>query len=248
MRQAFRPLVASLALLLGACGPKDSSPIKTTSGGETEVSPASDSVESRGHSLVRVVNAGSADKTITVQVGDRTLFKDLAVGTVSDYAEVETNLAQFSVLAAGSTGGTMVAQADRILIDGNRYTVFVISKDVSAQELRVVRDDIIPDSGKARIRLVHAAPGGPSFDVKPVGSDDKLFSGVDYLGEAGPNDVAPTSSMVLELRAAGESRVLLKVPAIELRRGTTTTVVVTGTNKLGSFRFTDALMKQTPAP
>lgn len=248
MRHALRPLLATLALVLGACGPKDSSPIKTTSTGDTELSPAADAAEARGHSLVRVVNAGSAGKTVTVQVGDRVLFKDIAVGTVSNYAEVETNLAQFSVLAAGTPGGTMVAQADRVLIDGNRYTVFVVSKDVSQQTLRVVRDDIIPDSGKARIRLVHAAPGGPSFDMKAVGADEKLFSGVDFLGEAGPNDVAPTPSMVFELRAAGESRVLMKLPAVELRRGTTTTIVVTGSSALSSFRFTDALMAQAPKP
>ncbi len=249
MRHVFRPIMASLTLVLAACGAGiDSSPIKTTSTGETQVSPATDSVESRGHSLVRVVNAVSTDKSVTVQLGDRTLFADVRAGVVTDYAEVETNLAQFSVLAAGSTGGTMLVQADRLLIDGNRYSIFVISKDVSQQALRVVRDDVIPDSGKARLRLVHAAPGGPEFDVQPTGSTEKIFSGVDFLAEAGPADLAPVASLALELRAAGEPRLLMKMPVVELRRGTTTTVVVTGSSKLASFQFTDALMKQTPKP
>lgn len=249
MRHAVRPLLSSLTLVLAACGAgTDSSPIKTTSSGATQVSPATDSVASRGHSLVRVVNAVSTDKSVNVQLGDRTLFAEVRAGGVTDYAEVETNIAQFSVLAAGSTGGTMLAQTDRILLDGNRYTVFVISHDVSKQSLRVVRDDVIPDSGKARLRLVHAAPGGPEFDVQPTGSTDKIFSGVDFLAEAGPADLAPVVSLALELRAAGESRVLMTLPAVELRRGTTTTVVVTGSAKLGSFKFTDALMKATPKP
>jgi hypothetical protein len=249
MRPVFRPLLASLTLVLAACGGgTDSSPIKTTSSGQTQVSPAADSVASRGHSLVRVVNAVSTDKSVNVQLGDRTLFAEVRAGGVTDYAEVETNLAQFSVLAAGSTGGTMLAQTDRILLDGNRYTIFVISQDVSQQALRVVRDDVIPDSGKARLRLIHAAPGGPEFDVQPTGSTEKIFSGVDFLGEAGPADLSPVASLALELRAAGEPRLLMKMPAVELRRGTTTTVVVTGSSKLGSFKFTDAMMKQTPAP
>lgn len=248
MRHALRPILASLSLVLAACGGTDSSPIKTTSAGDSEVSPASDSAESRGHSLVRVVNAVSSGKSVTVQLGDRTLFTEVKAGEVSDYSEVETNLAQFSVLAAGTTGGTMLSQTDRILLDGNRYTVFVMTQDVSQQSLRVVRDDVIPDSGMARIRVIHAAPGGPEFDIRAAGAEDALFKGVKFQAEAGPADVTPVASMTLELRAAGEPRVLLKLPAVELRRGTTTTIVVTGTSKLGSFKFTDAMMKQTPAP
>lgn len=248
LRHAVRPALASFALFLAACGAMDSSPIKTTSAGDTEVSPAADSVASRGHSLVRVVNAVSTGKNVTVQVGDRTLFRELAAGAVTDYAEVETNLGQFSVLSEGVTGGTMLSQADRILIDGNRYTVFVISEDISKQALRVVRDDIIPDSGKARIRLVHAAPGGPELDVQAVGASDKLFSGVNFLSEAGPADVNPNPALVLELRAASEPRVLMKLTPVELRRGTSTTIVVLGQTKLSSFQFTDAMMKQTPKP
>ena len=248
MRHVIRPLLATLALTLAACGGRDSSPIKTTSAGGAEVSPAADSVGSRGHSLVRVVNATSGGKTITVQLGDRTLFNELAAGTVSDYSEVATNLAMFSVLSAAAPGATMLSQADRILVDGNRYTVFVITKDVAQQELRVVRDDVIPDSGKARIRLIHAAPGGPEFDVQSPGTVDRLFRGVKFLAEAGPTDLNPAASIALELRAAGESRILLKLPSVELRRSTTTTFVVTGTDKLVGFYFVDAMMKATPKP
>lgn len=249
MRRAVNPTLVALALFLAACsGAKDSSPIRTTSGGDTEFSPAADSAASRGHSLVRVVNAVSTGKNVSVQVGDRTLFRELAAGAVTDYAEVETNLGQFSVLSEGSTGGTMLSQADRILMDGNRYTVFVISQNVAQQALRVVRDDIIPDSGKARIRLIHAAPGGPEFDVQALGASDRLFSGVDFLGEAGPKDVTPAPALVLELRAASETRVLMKLPAVELRRGTATTIVVLGQTALRSFQYTDAMLKQTPKP
>jgi hypothetical protein len=169
-------------------------------------------------------------------------------GTVTDYSEVETNLAQFSVFAGGAPTGVMLAQADRILLDGNRYTIFVISQDVSQQALRIVRDDVIPDSGMARIRLIHAAPGGPDLDVRPVGTTDRLFIGVDFLGEAGPKDLTPAPSLALELRAASAEALLMKLPPVELRRGTATTIVVTGSTKLASFHFTDALMKETPKP
>lgn len=249
MRHLVRPLLASLALAVAACGgATDSSPIRTTSAGETEVSPAADSVSSRGHSLVRVVNATSAGRPITVQLGDRTLFREIAAGVVTDYSEVETNIAQFSVLSGGAPSGTMLAQADRILLDGNRYTVFVISQDVSQQALRVIRDDVIPDSGMARLRFIHAAPGGPELDVVMPRSAEPIFSGVDFLADAGPIDLSPTGTLALEVRAAGRAPVLLKLPPVELRRGTTTTVVVTGTATLATFRFTDAMMARTPKP
>ncbi len=240
-------LLAAPVTFLAACGEKDSSPIKTYSAGTTQVSPAADSAASRGHSLVRVVNAASDGKAVSVQLGATSRFSDIASGAITDYREVEANLAQFSVISAGVADGTMLSQEDQLLMDGNRYTVFVISQDISKNVLRVVRDDVIPALGMARVRVIHAAPGGPEFDMRATGDPTKLFSGVNFKSEAGFVDVLP-KSMALELRAAGEDRVLLKIPAMLLRLGTATTIVVTGSAKLAYFTFTDALMKETPKP
>lgn len=245
-RSLQRILSAATLVVAGACQ-KDSSPIKTTSAGETNVSPPSDSTAARGHSLVRVVNAVTAGGDISVLISDQPLFRDVKPGSVTDYREITNNLADFSVRAAGTADGFMIAEKERLLRNGSRYTVFLIAENLSKSTLRVVHDDVIPDSGKARIRVVHAAPGGPSLDVNIVGATDKLFSGVDFASAAGFKDLAP-GTVTLELRAKDSPKSLIRLPAMDLERGTATTVVIIGASKLGFFKFTDALMAKTPKP
>lgn len=238
--------VATTVVVAGACQ-KDSSPIKTTSAGETNVSPPSDSTAARGHSLVRVVNAVTAGGDVSVLISDQPLFRDVKPGSVTDYREITNSLADFSVRAAGTADGFMIAEKERLLRNGSRYTVFLIAENLAKSTLRVVHDDVIPDSGKARLRVVHAAPGGPALDVSIVGATDKLFSGVNFASAAGFKDLAP-GTVTLELRAKDSPKSLFRLPAMELERGTATTIVITGASKLGFFTFTDALMSKTPKP
>lgn len=243
MRRASQSLhVLGLLAVVAACQ-KDASPIRTTSQSGTQDSPAAQAVDNRGHSLVRVVNAASDGKTVDVELGSRTFFPGIASGGVTDYQEVDDHLARFSVVATAAKAGTVALRVDEMLSDGLRYTAFVITEDVSKRGLRVVQDDVIPDSGKARLRVIHAAPGGPEFDVRSVTSADKLFAGVNFSTEAGYLDLEP-ALMAFELRAAGKEPVLLRIPTMQLRPGTATTIVITGAGKLGYFVFTDAMLKQ----
>jgi len=243
MNRSFQLLLAAAVVVTGACQ-KDSSPIKTTSSGEPNVSSPSDSMAARGHSLVRIVNAVSGGD-VSVQIGQLPLFNDVKPGSVTDYREIANNLADFTAHAAGSPENVVIAEQERLLRDGNRYTVFLIPEDVSKRSLRVVRDDVIPDSGKARLRVMHAAPGAPEFDISVVGATEALFSGLNFSKAADYKDLAP-AVVTLEFRAKGAPKVLLTVPRLDLKRGTSTTIVVTGAGKLAYFTFTDALMAPTP--
>jgi len=245
MKKALGFLVAAAVVLVAGACDKDSMPIKTTSSGEANVSPAADSVDARGHSMVRVVNAVQGGKDVTVQMGEITLFGDVKPGSVTDYREVTNNLATFSVRDSSAGDGRMVEKNDQVLIDGNRYTIFLVAEDVSKSVLRIVQDDVIPDSGKARIRIIHAAPGAPDLVVSVVGAKEALFSGVGFKSEAGFKDVDP-AKVTLELRGDDQARVLLRIPNVDLRRGTSTTIVITGSDKLYSFKFADALLAPTP--
>ena len=169
----------------------------------------------------------------------------MKLASVTDYREVEANLARFSARAPGTGDTAALAQNDQILMDGNRYSVFLIAEDLSRNTLRIVKDEIIPDSGMTRIRVVHAAPGGPELDISVANAKDKLFSGVNFKSEAGYKDIEP-SKVVLEVRAKDETKVLLRLPALELKRGTATTVVITGASKLNYFTFTDAMIPPAP--
>lgn len=243
MTRSIQPVLLLGVLVLATACQKDSTPIRTTSAAGAQVSPAAEAADARGHSLVRVVNATSDGKSVSVGLGDMQQFADVKTGIVTDYREVDDRMTQFSVSATTPGSGAIPVTKAAMLLDGMRYTAFVITQDVSTRAVRVVRDDVIPDSGKARLRVVHAAPGGPEFDVRAAGNTDKLFAGVNFTSEAGYTDLAPTT-MSVEIRAAGEDRVLLRIPSMQLRRGTSTTIVVTGSGKLSFFVFNDAMMKQ----
>ncbi|MBK8057199.1 MAG: DUF4397 domain-containing protein [Gemmatimonadetes bacterium] len=247
MTRSLQLACATAAVGLMAACDKDSSPIKTTSSGETNLSPPADSIAARGLSMVRVVNAVDGGTDVTVALGDSTLFAGVKPASVTDYREVSANLASFSVRAPGGLAGTSLAKNDELLMDGNRYTIVLIAEDMATTTLRVLKDEVIPDSGKARLRVIHAAPGAPSLDVRVVGQKENLFSDVSFKSEAGYNDVLPPRSR-LELRAKNEPTVLLRIRGLELKRGTSTTIVVTGGTTLKSFRFTDALQAPTPTP
>lgn len=247
MTRSLQFVCAAAALVMVAACDKDSSPIKTTSTGETNVSPPADSIASRGLSMVRVVNAVDGGNDVTVALGDSTLFAGVKPASVTDYREISANLASFTVRAPGALSGTSVAKNDEVLMDGNRYTVILIAEDMATTTLRVLKDDVIPDSGKARLRVLHAAPGAPSLDVRVAGEKENLFSGVSFKSEAGYTDVTP-ARVALELRAKDEPKVLLRIAGLDLKRGTSTTIVVTGGATLKSFKFTDALMASTPKP
>ncbi len=250
MRRALRTLQiagATVAIVLATACDKDSTPVKTTSTGETNVSPPADSAASRGRSLVRVVNAVDGGQDVTVALGDSTLFADVKVASVTDYREIDANLARFSVRGPGLPNGASVAKNDELLMDGNRYTIILIAEDMATNTLRVLKDDVTADSGKARIRVLHAAPGAPALDVKVAGAGENLFSDVSFKGEAGYSDLTP-AKVTLELRATGEQEVLLRIPGVDLKGGTATTIVVTGSKTLRSFRFVDTPMAPTPKP
>lgn len=234
-------LAATLFVVATACDKKSDVAIKTTSTGETNMSAPADSAAARGHSMVRVVNAIVGGNNITLKLGDATLFDSVKPSSVTDYREVSATMAKFSAMTSAPTNTTMSAEGDKVLMDGNRYTVVYIAQDVSKNVMRILKDDVIPDSGKARVRVIHAAPGGPELDVIAAGSKDKLFSGVDFKSEAGYADVNP-GTMTLEVRAKDSPKLLLSIPKLALKAGTATTIVITGAAKLASFMFTDAMM------
>ncbi|MBL0170186.1 MAG: DUF4397 domain-containing protein [Gemmatimonadaceae bacterium] len=89
--------------------------------------------------MVRIVNVGNSGKDVMLQLGDQTLFDNVKASSVTDYREVAANLAKFSARAPGSSDTAALAQNDQILMDGNRYTVFLIAEDLSRNTLRIAR-------------------------------------------------------------------------------------------------------------
>lgn len=233
-------LAVAVAVTMLACK-KDDATIETTSQGETNLSASADSAAARGNAMVRMVNVADGTRMASLQIDGTTLFDSVKAESVTDFREVSQTRGHFTVRMAGSTDTTTLATDDKTLMDGSRYSVVLISENMATRKLRILQDEVIPDSGMARIRIIHAASGGPAVDVRVANSTENLFSGVTFDSEAGYKDLAPTT-VTLEVRAKDSPKVLLSVPPMTLTRGTATTVVIHGATKLTAFVFTDAMM------
>ncbi len=124
--------------------------------------------------------------------------------------------------------------------------IFSAYKETGAKHaLRILKDDVIPDSGKAKIRVVSAASGAPSIAVSIAGSTKLLFNGIAFRSDAGFTDVK-LGTVALDVRGKNNAKVLLGIPKLALKRGTATTIVIEGTGLLSFFSFTDTPLAATP--
>ncbi|MGE5688090.1 MAG: DUF4397 domain-containing protein, partial [Gemmatimonadota bacterium] len=189
--------------LTAACmsGTKTDQPVVTTTDqGRTTSSPAGTETATRGKSLVRLVNALPAKRSIDVSSNDRTVFSSVAYRTVTPYTEIGDNRVTFRLRAAGTDS----AQADNheTLADGDRYTIVALPDEHGGVQLRIVGDKVVPDSGKARIRVINTVPGSNGVDIAVQGTKDPLFRGADYAAGADYKDIDPTTATI-EIRRNG---------------------------------------------
>jgi hypothetical protein len=234
-------LAATTLATLVSCRGSDAA-IETSSDGETNRSVSTNAAETRGNAMVRIVYVADGVRLASVRLDGQTLFDSVRAESVTDYREVpRTPRARFSVRLTGAADTTALATVDPVLMDGTRYSMLLFSENMSSRRLRLLKDEVIPDSGKARIRVVHAAAGGPPIDVRPVGRVDNLFTDLAFDGDAGVADVDP-GTVTLEVRATGKPAVLLRLPTMTLDRRSTTTVVVHGAATLRAYVFVDAMM------
>jgi hypothetical protein len=234
-------LVAT-GLLLGAMGcggSKTDRPVVTTKDGVESSSPAGTDAANRGKSLVRLVNALPSPKQFDVSGDDRTLFTAVEYKTVTDYEEIGGNLVTFRLRLAGAD--SVLADNSETLLDGNRYTIVALPNEHGGVALRVVRDEVVPDSGKARLRVINAAPDIDDVDIAVQGQKDPLFTDVGYATEAGYKDIGPMTATI-DIRRDTKSTHPVQVKNMRFEAGRAYTIVLTE-SKPGSIEtiaFEDA--------
>lgn len=234
-----RFLGAALVALAACKGAQTKTPVVTTTDNGQSVSPSGDAADRRGTSLARFVNAVPGSSKMTVKADSTALFGDVAYKTVTSYQEVQDNLERFTV-QGGNAERAELAGNSEMLADGHRYTIVALRDEQGGAKLRILRDELVPDAGKARIRVIQGAPGLPEVDVAVQGQKDPIFEGVNYASEAGFKDVTPGRT-VLEVREEDKSAALKRLPAMSLEVGKSYTIVLTGTaGRLEAITFEDA--------
>lgn len=230
----------ALLLALACTGTKTEEPVVSTAGGKTEVSEAGTSVARRGKSLVRLVNAMPGDRTIDLSGDDRTVFFDVGYKTVTPYTEIGDNVVQFRL----RPGGTDSVWADNTetLINGNRYTIVVLPTKEGGARIVVLTDEVVTDTGKARLRVVNAAAPDGDLDVGIEGRTEPVFDDLAYGAAAGFKNVDPAGAVIV-VRQNQPPMTALKMPRLRLEAGKSYTIVVLGdrAGALQAITVTDAL-------
>ncbi len=228
-----------VSLFASACSGKSESAIESKTADSTTTSPSAASADRQGTSMVRFVNAMPGSAPLDMMGDSTSLFSNVAFGDVSQFKEVRDNLVKFTVHAGSSTAA--LATNNETLADGNHYTIVAMSDREGGVSMRVIRDDLVPEGGKARVRVIHAAPGLDDVSLTLTGQRDALFNDVDYGSEAGFKDVAPVTTGFTVRKAEG-NRSLLTQKSMAMNAGTAYTFVLAAkpNGSLTTIAFSDS--------
>lgn len=237
--------VAMVAALAAACTDKktDSAVVTTTAEGGVAASVSGDSAAKRGKSLVRLVNAISDKRSVAVTGDERNVFENAGYKAVTTYAGVTDNMVNFKLRTVGTD--SVQAENQEMLTDGYRYTIVAMADENGHPKMRIFRDEVVPDQGKARVRVINAVPGLNDVAVAMQGSKDALFGDVDFGAEAGYKDIDPTTGSV-EVRTDPKGNRPIVIKNMKFEAGKAYTIVLTGKRGglIEAVTFDDAVTAQ----
>lgn len=231
---------------LVACGTKgENNAVETTTSDSAVggVSPSAATADARGTSMVRFVNAMPGASPLSVSSDSVAVFSSVKFGDVTPYQELRENIKTFSLGTPGAMTG--MASNTETMRDGGRYTIFALSDRDGGASLKITRDELSPEPGKARIRVVHAAPGLDDVDVMMNGQTEPLFDDIDYGSEAGFKDVAPASTGFV-IRHANRNQAVANIKSMTLKAGSAYTIVLVARKggKVEAVSFADEMVGQ----
>jgi hypothetical protein len=181
-----------------------------------------------GQAQVRVAHLAPDAPNVDVYVNGDPVLTDVAYTTVSGYLSLPAGTQQVTVYTTGETTSPVIDTPVK-LEAGGAYTVaavgLVADESLTAQ---VYQDDLrSPDSGNAKVRVVHASPDAGPVDVVPRGGQ-ALVSGLTFPDASAYAEV-PAGTYTLDVNAAGTKKTALTVPDATLASGGVYSAFAVGT-------------------
>jgi hypothetical protein len=213
-------VAVALPFIVGGCSDDDK---KITSPGEPTT-----------YSYVRVAHLSPDAPAVDVWVDGAVALQDVAFGGFSSYLKLSAGNHRIQVSPANQTS-PIVIDAEVTLITGNYYTVAATGR-LAGIAPTVLVDSVSRETGKARIRFVHAGPDAPSVDIT-LADGTVLFPDVQFR-EAGTYLAVPGGTYDLQVRLAGTQTVALSFGDVPLSNNTTYSVFAVGLLSDGSLKAT----------
>src|SRR4051812_1613485 len=176
---------------------------------------------------VRLVNAraGSAAVGLKVVVGTAAPpeIGEATYGQVTPYVNVSPGSAQIAISGLSAEQGGSEAQTTEQLVDGERYTAVALAKGPKGFQIEVYHDgDARP--GKARLRVLHAAPELGSPDI--MLGQRKIAENVAFRAASPYLTVQPGSYTLSVVKPGGSSAIFEQ--RITLSAGVASTAILAG--------------------
>jgi hypothetical protein len=246
MSKSIAVLGTACLLAAAGCGggAQTDKPVTTTTNRGATTSPSGDAADARGTSQVRLVSALPATQRIDLASENGVVFSAVPYKSVTPYKELTDNAARFSIRSAGASSETL-ADNNEAMADGHRYTLVALPEEKGkGAQLKAFRDEVVPESGKAKVRVINAAPNFGEVDVQLAGQKDMLFEDIDFGHEAGYKEIDPQSGTLQLRRDGGENATAAKVISagrMQFEAGRAYTLVVAGANpaKPDIIKFVD---------
>ncbi|HEX2375414.1 MAG TPA: DUF4397 domain-containing protein [Actinomycetota bacterium] len=176
--------------------------------------------------LVRVAHFSPDAPAVDVYVNDDKVLSGVGYPTVSKYLELPAGNYDLAVRPAGAAASSdPVVEATAEVEAGAAYTVAAVGAldDIAAE---IFADDLsAPASGKAKLRVIHAAPEVPAVDVAVEGGPT-LFQGAEFPSATDYAEVA-AGTYPVQVKAAGGDDVLLEA-SLPVKAGTIYSVAAIG--------------------
>jgi hypothetical protein len=179
-------------------------------------------------------SASARLRLIDARPGSDTVRLDVAVGSqrtpaggetrygqVTPYVNVAPGTATLELMSGG--GSSAAAEASQELVDGVSYTAVAIAKGSAGFALKVLRDGRAK-AGKARLRVVHAAPELGSPDVRLGGRT--VAEAVGFRSATPYLTVDPGSYALAVARPGSDEAIFEK--RVTLTAGSASTAVLAG--------------------
>lgn len=210
MRKPWMAWLLTAAVALTACG-----------GGNND----------RTKAKLRLVNASSGYTSLDLRVDDTLAQGAVAYGHSASYTEVAPGDADSTITVAGSA--TALLAFKPALSKDRHYTLLAYGGQGALKQVLLDDNAGEPDTGRAMLRVVNAAPDAQALDIYLTGSDEPLASAVPAQAAAAVGMVGEWLSVSaatwrLRITAAGNKADLrIDLPALALPSKQVATLVIT---------------------
>ena len=216
------------ALLAVACS-RSSLPSETTVDGATSTAPSTGAAKQEQKTLLRFINATDGPKDLYFQ--DAVAFRRVESAAVTSYLALPSPRPdahhELKLYDSASAVGTPLITNSEPETSGHRYTVLAL-RERGKFILTLIPDQLKPPAaGKARLRLIHAAPGIDKLDIFRAGETTGIFNGQSFGRFTEYKELAPTTT-TLAVRKRDSKTDQIKIKDVKLEPGKLYTIVLRG--------------------